>query len=159
MSNDKPYDSTPDTLEHINKVRNHLHKCISSLAIRAVNHDASKFEEPEKSGYDVCTVKLKNLTYGTPEYEAALKELKPILDHHYATNTHHPEHYSDGVSGMDLIDVVEMLCDWKAATERMKDGGDIGKSIDINAKRFNLDPQLVAILRNTVKSMGWQKKS
>lgn len=60
-----------------------------------------------------------------------------------------------GVDGMTLLDVLEMLIDWKAATERMKGGGDIRKSLDINRERFKLSPQLTAILGNTIKEMGW----
>lgn len=60
-----------------------------------------------------------------------------------------------GVDGMTLLDVLEMLIDWKAATERMKNGGDIRKSLEINRERFKLSPQLTAILANTIKEMGW----
>jgi hypothetical protein len=49
---------------------------------------------------------------------------------------------------MNLIDLVEMLCDWKAASERHNDGN-IRKSIEINASRFTISPQLVKILENT----------
>ena len=47
-----------------------------------------------------------------------------------------------------------MLCDWKAATLR-HDDGDIQKSLDINAERFKLSPQLKQILKNTVEEMKW----
>ena len=40
------------------------------------------------------------------------------------------EIYANGVAGMDILDLVEMLCDWKAASERTKDG-DFQKSIEI----------------------------
>ena len=59
------------------------------------------------------------------------------------------------VSGMDLLDIVEMLCDWKAATLRHADGN-ILKSIEINRKRFGIDDQLANILINTVRDMGWK---
>ncbi len=62
------------------------------------------------------------------------------------------------VNGMSLFDVLEMLLDWKAATERMKDGGDIQASLIHNTDRFKLSPQLAAILGNTIREMGWQKK-
>lgn len=55
-----------------------------------------------------------------------------------------------GIEGMDLFDIVEMLCDWFAATLRHADG-DIDKSIGINEKRFRISPQLSRIFRNTVK--------
>ena len=43
-------------------------------------------------------------------------------------NRHHPEHFGeDGIRGMNLPDVVEMLCDWKAASERTKDGATCGR--------------------------------
>lgn len=52
------------------------------------------------------------------------------------------------INDMNLLDIVEMLCDWKAASERHNDGN-IRKSIEINANRFGLSPQLVKILENT----------
>jgi hypothetical protein len=73
------------------------------------------------------------------------------LKHHYRENSHHPEHYENGVDDMDLLDVIEMLCDWMAAVSRMKDG-DIEKSIEINADRFGISEQLKSILINTIRS-------
>lgn len=155
MSTEEKYDSRADTLAHIDRVRVLIAECVNNLALRAAKHDASKLEEPEKSTFDACTIKLKSIPYGSDEYKAALAELKPALDHHYAANSHHPEHYANGVDGMSLFDVVEMLMDWKAATERMKDGGDIRKSLEINRDRFKLTPQLESILANTIREMGW----
>ncbi|HEY0109991.1 MAG TPA: DUF5662 family protein, partial [Fibrella sp.] len=94
----------------------------------------------------------------SPEYTASLNLLGIALTHHYKHNSHHPEHYETGIDGMNLMDVVEMLLDWKAAGERHKDG-DILKSILINKKRFGLSEQLVNILINTGVSFGWIDKS
>jgi hypothetical protein len=51
---------------------------------------------------------------------------------------------------MTLIDLVEMLADWRAAGERNKDGN-IRKSIAVNSSRFKLSPQLRTILENTAR--------
>ena len=59
------------------------------------------------------------------------------------------------VNGMSLLDLLEMLLDWKAASERMQGGGDIIKSIEINTERFSLSPQTVNFLKNTACEMGW----
>lgn len=148
------YDSRPDTQEHIEEVRKRLSLCIAHLRRRAEHHDASKLVEPELSAFNEVTPLLRQLTYGSPEYAAALEALKPALDHHYAANSHHPEHYPAGIDGMDLLDVLEMLCDWKAATMRHADG-DLAKSLEINQDRFKISPQLAAILQNTAVRLGW----
>ena len=151
MSEQK-YDSKQDTLQHINRVKDLLEGVAVELVQRGHNHDASKLENPEKELFDTYTPLLKQLEYGSDEYKESLEKLKPALEHHYANNSHHPEYYENGVDDMDLFDVVEMLCDWKAATERTKNG-DIYKSIEINQKRFNLSPQLTKILLNTIDKL------
>lgn len=98
------------------------------------------------------TPKLKGSDYGSEEYKGFLREMKPALDHHYANNRHHPEHFEHGVGGMNLIDVLEMLLDWKAATLR-HGTGDIEASPAINKKRFGISDQLASILLNTVRDL------
>jgi hypothetical protein len=144
------YDSTTDTMQHISRVSHFLNKMVLELMCRMQGHDASKLRSPEKEIFDVFTPKLKNSTYGSEEYKGFLKEMQLGLSHHYEFNHHHPEHYQEGIDGMDLIDLVEMVCDWKAATERHANG-DIDKSVIINKDRFGISEQLTKILQNTVK--------
>lgn len=153
-TNELKYDSKVDTLLHIKRVNELLINGASELIKRANVHDNSKMESPEKELFDKYTPKLKNSTYGSDEYKEFLKGLKVALDHHYANNTHHPEHYKNGVNGMDLFDLIEMFFDWKAAGERHSDGN-IYKSIEINQKRFNISDQLVDIFNNTAKKLGY----
>src|SRR5690554_941138 len=110
------------TLAHKLRVADMLTDCAAELMRRAIHHDDSKFSPAEYDGFAEATPKLRGLTYGTDEYKAALAELKPSLDAHYAANSHHPEHFGAGINGMTLLDLIEMLCDWKAATERHADG-------------------------------------
>jgi hypothetical protein len=150
------YDSTEDTREHISKVQSRIHECTNNLIVRAERHDKSKLQEPEKSAYDNL-MRFKSsheMVYGSPDYAEGLKILGPALDHHYAANSHHPQHYENGVDGMSLLDVLEMLADWKAAGERYKDGS-ITQSLAHNRERFGLSDQLYAILENTVRELGW----
>lgn len=143
------YDSTLDTLRHVNRVRDLLNLMAVDLVHRGMWHDASKLGENEKPFFDEMTPKLKTLAYGSEEYKASLAALGPALQHHYKRNSHHPEHYPDGVDGMNLLDLVEMYCDWIAASERTKDGSPY-KSLEVNEKRFGMSPQLVAIFKNTI---------
>lgn len=61
---------------------------------------------------------------------------------------------SGGVNGMSLLDVLEMLVDWKAAGERHNDGS-IERSLEVNRERFKISPQLQSILENTAREFGW----
>lgn len=159
MTNENPetaQDSEPDTIAHIDRVRDLLDAARLKLFDRGLVHDASKLTEPEKSAFDrLKALQLSGMDYGSQEYRDCLKKEKPAIAHHYAHNSHHPEFWHNGVEGMSLLDVLEMLCDWKAATERMKGGGDIRKSLEINAERFKLSPQLAGILANTINELGW----
>ena len=146
------YDSRADTLEHIRTVAGLLSVAATELLARATTHDDSKLHEPEKSVFDEYTPKLRELTYGSDEYHRARRAMKDALGHHYLENRHHPEHFTEGINDMDLFDVVEMLCDWLAATERHAHG-DIWESLKHNAERFEISPQLQAILANTVRAL------
>jgi hypothetical protein len=141
------------TMHHINMVQSLIHKVVKELLDRADVHDQSKLESPEVEAFTEWTPKLAASTYGSAEYEGFRKAMGPALAHHYAKNRHHPEHFKDGVNDMSLIDLIEMFCDWKAATMRHNDGN-IRKSIEHNANRFGMSPQLVKILENTVDIVG-----
>lgn len=143
------YDSTMDTRNHIMEVQSLLFFMAQNFKNRASAHDLSKLSGIEKEIFDEWTPRLASVDYGTPEYYEMLKELKPALDHHYANNDHHPQYFEDGIEGMNLMQVVEMFCDWYAATKR-HDNGDIRKSIVHNEKRFKIPPVLSMIFLNTV---------
>src|SRR5258708_527208 len=106
------------TMQHIQTVNKYLNICIKELLKRGEAHDQSKLESPEVEGFTKITNKLANCTYGSEEYKNFLEQLKPILDHHYAKNDHHTEHFPNSIKDMNLIQILEMFCDWKAATLR-----------------------------------------
>jgi hypothetical protein len=58
------------------------------------------------------------------------------------------EVYASSVCQMNLVQLVEMFCDWKAATLR-HDDGNLRKSIEHNAGRFGMSRQLRLIFENT----------
>ena len=154
VSDDERYEH--ETMDHIRAVRSWIGIAQANLEDRYHAHDQSKLREPERSGFQAITERLKDLTYGSEEYRAALREQKPTIAHHYAENDHHPEHFENGVSGMSLMALLEMLCDWKAATGRMKDG-DLGASLTHNKERFGIDNQLQSVLENTARELGMLK--
>lgn len=139
-----------ETSKHVDQVGENIGKVVRELQRRADHHDDSKFGKDELPGFVEFTPKLEGTTYGSDEYKELLKGLKPTLDHHYKNNRHHPEYHKNGIDDMNLIDMVEMFCDWWAATKRHADG-DIIKSIKHNKDRFKMNDQLVKIFENTAK--------
>lgn len=148
------YDSRDDTIEHIGKVIARMSDVIGGLQQRALVHDQSKLRSPEKDLFDIGTPKLWGTTYGSLEYKNNAEEISSALVHHYETNTHHPEHYENGINGMSLLDIVEMFCDWRAAVEKHKDGN-FEESLRINKERFQMSDQLAQIFENTRRELGW----
>lgn len=148
------YDSRVDTLVHSQRVGELMVQVVHEVLDRSTCHDRSKTLPPEVEVFDVVSPRLKTLTYGSDEYKASLEEMGDALAHHYAENSHHPEHHPDGVNGMTLVDLVEMLSDWRAATER-HDDGDLVTSLQIQQGRFSMTWQLTQILSNTAAHFGW----
>lgn len=144
-------DSRPDTVEHIRKVRTLLLRVGEEILRRADEHDRTKLEEPEKPIYDEYTPKLEDTEYGTEEYDQYLDEMGEALQHHYEQYRHHPEHFEEGVVDMHLLDLLEMVVDWRAATERHDDENGMHHSIEENQERFGYGDELKRILVNTAE--------
>lgn len=139
-----------ETMLHIQQVQKAVNK-LSMLAIeRGRVHDRSKLESPEVEYFSKYTEELKNLTYNSDEYKACLEKMKPAISHHYAVNRHHPEHYPDGVAGMSLVDLIEMVADWWSSAKR-QNNGNLRVSLDESCRRFNIDAQLMSIIKNTIE--------
>ena len=145
------------TIRHIEAVRNYLNTCIRELLFRGEQHDQSKLQSPEREMFDEWTEKLRGTTYGSPEYKAMTAEMrKGALAHHYACNRHHPEHHKNGIKDMNLLDIIEMLCDWKSASLRHNDGN-ILKSIEIQQEKLGYSDDLRIIFENTAKWLDGER--
>jgi len=145
-----PEEFKEDTITHIQRVRSFIDVFIRCLYIQGSQHDASKLKSPELEEYRKHITRLKEVEYGSEEYKAITQgPMLDIVKHHYMHNRHHPQHFENGISGMNLLDLVEMFCDWAAAVERNPNGS-LEKSVEFNIKKFNLDPQTASILRNSI---------
>jgi hypothetical protein len=137
-------------VEHKELVKECMQKLAAVVRRRGEIHDDSKLDEPEFAIMAKEFNGLSNTTYGSDEYKKLLEKIKPALDCHYAKNRHHPEHHPEGIKGMNLVDLVEMFCDWYAATNK-HDDGNIKYSIEHNKKRFNYTKELEQIFKNTIE--------
>jgi hypothetical protein len=138
-----------ETNNHRDRVKFLLELAASELRYRGIVHDESKLSGVELE----CLQALKEheaihgrAVFGTTQYDYIKNTLlAPMLESHYSKNSHHPEHYANGVDGMSLFDVIEMYFDWQAAAERS------GHALDLEAgfAKYSFSPQLANIFRNT----------
>jgi len=129
------------TQEHIQRVQDAVDKIVAAypeyetLVEIASEHDASKFEEPEKGPYIELTWNKKEGTKATGELE---DQITQATLHHIKGNQHHPEYHLEDKSKANLsstnrdesievvdatnmpdIALVEMVADWAAMSEEL----------------------------------------
>lgn len=150
-----PSDYVKDLVDHKRRVAGYMQAVANELFRRAAVHDNSKFDPEEFEAYERAFPELQKYAYGSEEFKAALQTIEPAIQHHYSVNDHHPEYFENGISDMDLIQVVEMVCDWLAASERSKT--DFARGLEINKSRFGISDQLFEIIKNTVRQYAPEK--
>lgn len=145
-------DSAPDIRRHNRAVARHLKLAALNLVYRGERHDLDKLQKPDKSGWDRVSPRL-DVEFGTPAYFDHLRNnLHGILERHYEVSDHHPEHFEQGVSGMNLLNLLEFLVD-VADICKQHGTGDVLESLRISVLRFKIEPQLESVLINTLVEM------
>jgi len=139
-----------DVLTHKRQVAQLLQRMANELLERAIVHDDSKFSVEEFDAYARAYPLFQVVPYQSAEYQALLHSIQPAIQHHYQSNRHHPEHFTDGITGMNLLDMIEMVCDWYVASHKAGRVPDDG--VTRNQERFHIGEQLFAILKNTVNA-------
>ncbi len=138
--------------EHIDAVARRLDLFSNALLERGKCHDASKLEEPEIKYEAWGSEKLKGLTYKSDAFNHICDIMWSGTEKHFANNKHHVQAHENGVLDMTLIDLIELLCDYKSASERYPDA-DVRMSIKANADKFNFGEPLKQILLNTLDEL------
>ena len=135
--------------DHIRRVQKRLNDFIFELYKRLYTHDSSKLKEPEYSLW-LKMDEEPRYKYGTQEYKDKMKRHEYVFKLHYKHNRHHPEHFEfDSVSGMDLIDLIEMLIDWISYKDEIS-VEDAIQLVETQSNRYNLSEDLKCILKNTL---------
>lgn len=89
-------------------------------------------------------------TYGSAEWLSLRDKIKPAIEHHEAKNSHHLGHYKNGIKDMCLLDVLELIADWSAASLR-DSSSNLEENLREAAKRNNWSDDLTQVILNTVK--------
>ena len=147
-----------DTRKHQQLVAEKMVKCAKRLLDKGMAHDASKFSEIEKRTYTEPVWKLNhnNVEYGSEKYNRLVAQMDEGWEHHIAENDHHPQWFEkfgsqtldDPIKAMDMFALIEMLCDWIAASRR--NNSRACDAMRFLKKKYPLDSQIECILNNTL---------
>jgi hypothetical protein len=140
-----PSEYVADLIQHKRWVAEYMQIVANELFRRAVIHDNSKFSSEEFEAYEEAFPGLQKYAYGTDEFRAELRKIEPAIEHHYKAN------HLNGIADMDLIQVIEMVCDWLAASKRSQK--DICQGLEINQRRFGIEQQVINLISHTVAEL------
>ena len=155
---EKTFDFLCETLLHMSEVKENLETISSELKKRGLAHDRTKLQEIEFDAFVSTRDKFKKANYGSKEYQECIDKVKPAVDHHYENNRHHTGYHKNGINDMNLIDLMEMLADWKAAARRSPDKS-LEDTLDYAFKKYGIGEQLGNMIRNTLKDLKWIKET
>ena len=140
-------DTVKSIKEHIKRVQEKIGILIKDLQERLKNHDRSKLEK-ELYLWEKLDLE-ERYPYGSKEYFEKMKRNKEVFQMHYANNRHHPEHFKNGIEDMNLIDIIEMLCDWLSYKEGNLSYHEAQEIIYNQAKRFGFGDEIINLMINT----------
>lgn len=143
-----------DTLMHVAEVQERLEDMIHDLRKRGLCHDRTKFQELEFDTFCRTRPRFKGVKFGTPDYDAVVEEAREAVEHHHHHNRHHTTYYDGGIEDMNLLDVLEMLADWRAAARRSK-GQSFEESLPKAFERYNVPEVLREMIGRTIQYLGW----
>ena len=127
-------------MRHREEVADHLHKLADHFRARAREHDRSKLRLDEFDGFTRINKTAREHPYGSKEYKDSMASEKGpdgCITLHFSRNAHHPEfHERDGYMG--LLDLMEMVIDWKAAADTYGNNT-LWESLKIHRSRFDFD--------------------
>lgn len=152
--NEKELFFEADTLKHQKRVAEWMNVAVMELIERMVNHDHSKFSSSEKDFYidPVYELNTQEVPYGSDRYKELTKQMGDGWKHHKLANDHHPEHFGDNpFDQMNLFQLLEMCCDWIAASERRSN--DPTAPLVRYEDEHGMSKQLALILKHTINSM------
>ena len=143
-----------DILRHISEVAENLEDIIHDLRKRGISHDRTKLEELEFDSFVKTQPKFKKVNYGSKEYQECVEAIKPAIEHHYQSNRHHTGFHKNGFADMNLLDILEMLADWKAASRRNPDLS-FKESLPKAFEKYNIPENMQKHIIATLEYLRW----
>ncbi len=138
-------------LRHIMTVQSLLRHLSRRLLERADKHDLSKLAPDELGGMIEIDAIADQYGLNSPEYKESLSG--GAIQLHYKRHSHHPEHHPNGVEDMNIFDLIEMVCDWKAANV-LRGHPEWYASVEMMAKRLDLSSEYIWLINLVAEALN-----
>ena len=164
-------------LQHTAHLRATLGRIVALIQHRAETHDLSKLNTDEFEGFARINRVAREQKFGSPEYAASMEQERPTIDLHFIRNRHHAERptlmgkaaeterglpddatyfYAVAAAQMTWLDIVEMVCDWRAAQLGYGDNGRTwAENVELNLQHKGkyLNEAQLWLVRSVAKSL------
>lgn len=151
------------TLQHIDLVRNNMKNLSDSMteinpedaAQRGEQHDQSKYEDGNKIPYTWNTWFHKNNEDDSIYPPGVKEEVSKATKKHVQTELHHPDSWKN-VQKMTPLDIAEMVSDWFAMSQELKD--DIYEFEKKKVPKYNFSPEQLELIRKMTDALVSREK-
>ena len=131
-------------LRHQTLVRRYLLELAHRLEQRALIHDLSKLQLDEFTGFVEIQRVAREHRLDSPEYKASIQS--DVVNLHLSRNSHHPEFHHGGIKDMPLLDLIEMVIDWRAASETYG-RTTMAESLPMQKERFKMTDEQYRLIQ------------
>ena len=138
-------------LRHRGLIQKYLYGLSRKLEACAVEHDLSKLGVDEFAGFVKINKVAREYPYGSKEYKASLKG-NNIINLHFSRNRHHPEYHDAQVADMGLLDIIEMVCDWKSAST-VYGKTTLLEALEVQIERFDLTKEHLYLIKLIIEEI------
>lgn len=117
-------------------------------------HDVSKLSGIEASMGEMFQEDYNKINVAIPlmpDIEKYNNEMAPAFVEHFKNNDHHVEHFKNGLSDMNILQLTELLCDSLAhMIEKGYAKYECLEKIEFQLKSCNASDDLISIAKNTI---------
>ena len=153
MSTNANYNQTVSV--HQLHVSNNMKRIANELRRRGIRHDNSKFSGIEATIGNMYHDEYNKINVLCPhksDVENYAEKTKAASIEHYRLNDHHVEHFENGLSGMSLIQLTELVCD---SVAHLKERGyaptECVCEVEYLFKGYGASDDVISIVKNTVQ--------
>jgi len=137
-------------VQHKKAISDIMYKLADMIRKRADAHDDSKLDSTEFNKWSLNYLPESKRNLDNKEFKKTFEKLGEVREIHYSKNRHHLEFFNGDIKKINIIDLLEIICDWIASTAN-QDKGNLRLTIERAKERFKFSKEIEHIILNTLE--------